>query len=289
MQGYELAVNPLRTENPSRPAIVELGRAVRLDPDNAEAHLLIGQIYGGSGMYAQAEGPLRRAVTLLRAASVEEPAQSASFGEARNSLAAVLINLQRPAEALPLLLELSRDVYYPQPHLALSNLGQAYLALGRASEAVSALERAVANRAEFCVGHYRLGEAYAGTRDDARASAFLDRASARRGRAAIGSSPRFVSGGRFEPGCTARTTRVRIFPGAASSGQTRRTVARAPSPCAAWKGHRASWSRSDPGFAASASSATSTWSRSRTAPASRCNNSSASKKSATQSCRARSS
>ncbi len=173
---YELAVNLLRSENQSRPALVELERAVRLDPDNAEAHLLIGQIYGGSGMYAQAEGPLRRAVTLLRAASAEDPAQRASFGEARNSLAAVLINLQRPAEALPLLLELSRDVYYPQPHLALSNLGQAYLALGRAPEAVSVLERAVANRREFCVGHYRLGEAYARTRDDARASASLDRA-----------------------------------------------------------------------------------------------------------------
>lgn len=178
---YELAVNLLRSENQPRGALVELERAVRLDPENADAHLLIGQIYGGSGLYAQAEAPLRRAVEILRRESQEDPALKASFGEARNSLGAVLVNLGRASEALPVLLEVSRDVYYPQPHLALSNLGLAYMALGQYAEAARVHERAVGARAEFCVGHYRLAEAYVRLRDDARASSSLDRALTARG------------------------------------------------------------------------------------------------------------
>lgn len=173
---YELAVNLYRTENQPRSALVELERAVRLDPNNGDAHLLIGQIYGGSGMFSEAEVSLRRAVELLRAEVEEDPSRRAPYGEARNTLGAVLINRGRAAEAVTLLTELTHDVYYPQPHLALSNLGLAYLTLGNYSEAVRVLERAVAQRADFCVGTYRLGEAYTRTGDDNRALASLDRA-----------------------------------------------------------------------------------------------------------------
>jgi Tfp pilus assembly protein PilF len=173
---YELAVSLFRQENQPRAALVELERAVRLDADNADAHLLIGQIYGGAAMYSRAEAPLRRAVELLRVEAEEDPSRRAAHGEARNSLAAVLINLERPAEALPILLELTRDVYYPQPHLALANLGLAYLALRQYTDAARQLERSVINRPDFCVGHYRLGEAFIRLNDDVHAIASLDRA-----------------------------------------------------------------------------------------------------------------
>lgn len=173
---YELAVSLFRQENQPRAALVELERAVRLDPENADAHLLIGQIYGSSSMYSRAEGPLRRAVELLKVEAEEDPARRAPHGEARNSLAAVLINLQRAAEALPILIELTRDVYYPQPHLALANLGWAYLQLHQYADAARTLERSVTNRPDFCVGNYRLGEAYIRLNDDAHALAALDRA-----------------------------------------------------------------------------------------------------------------
>jgi type IV pilus assembly protein PilF len=188
---YELAVNLLRTENQPRSALVELERAVRLDPENAEAQLLIGQIYGGSGLYAQAEAPLRRAVEVLRRESVEDPALAASFGEARNSLGAALISLDRPQEALPVLLEVSQDVHYPQPHLALGNLGLAYLAMRRYADAARVLERAVSARPEFCVGNYRLGEAYARMDDGPRALGALDRALASRGQGCDRIQPAF--------------------------------------------------------------------------------------------------
>jgi type IV pilus assembly protein PilF len=188
---YELAVTLFRTENQPRSALVELERAVRLDPENADAHLLIGQIYGGSGLYAQAEAPLRRAVELLRREAEEDPAKRASFGEARNSLGAVLINLGRAAEAIPVLIEVTRDVHYPQPHLALGNLGLAYLTLRRYADAAPVLERAVGTRAEFCVGHYRLGEAYARLDENERALAALDRALAARGQGCDRIQPAF--------------------------------------------------------------------------------------------------
>jgi len=178
---YELAVNLLRTENQPRSALVELERAVRLDPDNGEAQLLIGQIYGSSGLYAQAEAPLRRAVEVLRREAAENPEKRAPFGEALNSLGAVLNNLGRAQEAIPFLLEVSQDVHYPQPHLALGNLGQSYLSLRRYADAVRVLERAVSARPEFCVGNYRLGEAYARMDDGPRALGALDRALASRG------------------------------------------------------------------------------------------------------------
>lgn len=173
---YELAVNLLRTENQPRSALVELERAIRLDPENGEAHLLMGQIYGSAGLYAQAEGPLRRAVEILRRQVAEDPDKRALYGEALNSLGAVLNNLGRAQEALPFLLEVSQDVHYPQPHLALGNLGQSYLSLRRYADAVRVLERAVAVRPEFCVGNYRLGEAYARMDDGPRAMDALDRA-----------------------------------------------------------------------------------------------------------------
>lgn len=188
---YDLAVNLLRTENQPRPALVELERAVRLDPENGDAQLLIGQIYGGSGLYAQAEPALRRAVEVLRREAAEDPEKSAQFGEARNSLGAVLINLGRPEEALPLLLEVSQDVHYPQPHLALGNLGHAYLALRRYPDAVRVLERAVAARPEFCVGQYRLGEAYARMDDGPHALGALDRALSSRGQGCDRIQPAF--------------------------------------------------------------------------------------------------
>lgn len=176
LRRYELAVSLFRQENQPRAALVELERAVRLDADNADAHLLIGQIYGSSQMYSRAEAPLRRAVELLRVEAEEDPSRRALHGEARNSLAAVLINLERAVEAVPLLIELTRDVYYPQPHLALANLGQAYIKLRQYRDAAQALERSVVNRPDFCVGNYRLGEAFIGLSDDVHALASLDRA-----------------------------------------------------------------------------------------------------------------
>lgn len=173
---YELAVSLYRDERNVRQALVALERAIQLNPDNAEAHLLLGQLYGESELYDRALPHLRRAVDILRAQAAEDPERVAMYGEARNSLAAVLINLGRPQEAVVILREVIGDVHYPSQHLALGNLGLAYLTLRRPREAVEVLERAVAIRSDFCVGHYRLGEAYLRLNDYGRALQALDRA-----------------------------------------------------------------------------------------------------------------
>jgi tetratricopeptide (TPR) repeat protein len=173
---YELAVSLYRDERNLRGAIVALERALRLDPGNAEAHLLLGQFYGASELYDRAEPHLRRAVELFAAQVEDDPEKYARLSEARSALGEALTNLGRAAEAVPLLREVVRDVHYPSPHLALANLGHAYLALGQYRQAVQVLERAAGARANFCVAHYRLGEAFFRLNDDGRALTSLDRA-----------------------------------------------------------------------------------------------------------------
>ncbi len=173
---YELAVSLYRDERNVRGALVALERSLQLDPENAEAHLLVGQLYGESALYDRAEPHLRRAVELFTRLAADDPEKLARMDEAKNSLGAALVNLGRAQEALPLLREVVADVHYTSPHLALGNLGMAYLAVHQYPQAVETLQRAVAVRPDFCVGHYRLGEAYLRLNDDLHALESLDRA-----------------------------------------------------------------------------------------------------------------
>ena len=173
---YELAVSLYRDERNVRRALVALERSLQLDPENAEAHLLVGQLYGESALYDRAEPHLRRAVALFAVIAADDPEKIARLDEAKNSLGAALVNLDRAGEAVPLLREVVADVHYQSPHLSLGNLGMAYVALHQYANAVEVLQRAVTVRPDFCVGHYRLGEAYLRLNDDAHALESLDRA-----------------------------------------------------------------------------------------------------------------
>jgi len=173
---YELAVSLYRDERNVRSALVALERSLQLDPENAEAHLLVGQLYGESALYDRAEPHLRQAVELFTRIAADDPEKIARLDEAKNSLGAALVNLNRAQEALPVLREVVADVHYQSPHLALGNLGMAYIALRQYTQAVEVLQRAVTVRPDFCVGQYRLGEAYLRLNDDAHALESLDRA-----------------------------------------------------------------------------------------------------------------
>jgi type IV pilus assembly protein PilF len=175
MREYELAVSLFGAERNTREAIVAAERALRDDPDNAEAHLLLGQIYGASALYDRAEPHLRRAAEIFRPQAEADPEKVAQLDEARNALAAALIALGRPSEAVVLLRGVIGDVHYASQHLALGNLGWALLTMHKYREAVPPLERSVALEPSFCVGQYRLGEAFLRLNEYGRALEALDR------------------------------------------------------------------------------------------------------------------
>ena len=157
-------------------AIVPLERAVRRDPENAEAHRTLGVILGSLGLFARAEAPLCRAVALYVDQSVNNESLRSELADARNSLATVLINLERWDEALPLLRLATDEITYGSAHLAFGNLGLVYMHRGQFPEAVAALQRAVRLQPSFCVGNVRLGEAFARSHDAAHALEALDHA-----------------------------------------------------------------------------------------------------------------
>ncbi len=159
-----------------RGAIVAWERAIRRDPENAEARLYLGQVMGSLERWADAERHLREAVRLYALRAQGDEASRAPLAEARNSLGAALVNAGRPAEAIPLLRAVTEELTYRSPHLALGNLGQALLRAGQFPEAVTVLQRAVALQPNFCVGWARLGEAQLRTDDLPQALISLDRA-----------------------------------------------------------------------------------------------------------------
>ena len=157
-------------------AIVAWERAIRLDPENADAHRYLGTQLGLQGEFVRAEPFLRRAVTLYERQSPEDERLRAPLADARVTLGVVLVNLDRADEAIPFLRAATEEITYNSPHLAWGNLGWAYLRKNQFREAVTALDRAVSIQRDFCVGNARLGEAYFRLNDYGHALDALDRA-----------------------------------------------------------------------------------------------------------------
>lgn len=162
-------------ENNPAAAIASWERAIRRNPENAEAHLYLGQTLGELGQFERAESLLRQAVRLYLERSQEDERLRVPLTESRNSLGAVLVNLRRYDEAIAVLREALREITYTSQHLVLGNLGLALLRKGSTDEAVTILERAVALQPNFCVGFTRLGEARLQQSDATRAVEALDR------------------------------------------------------------------------------------------------------------------
>jgi len=175
LREYELAVSLYRDENKPREAILRLEHALRLDPENARAHLVLGTLYGLAEAYDRAATSLLRAMELFQKQLDDDLENPVLLAEAKNTYGAILVNLGRSEEAVRILSEVTSDLHYPSQHLALSNLGLAYLALHRDREAVEVLRRSVTNRPLFCVGHFRLGDALSRLGENQAALESLDK------------------------------------------------------------------------------------------------------------------
>jgi Tfp pilus assembly protein PilF len=153
---YDIARDMWLRQNNPREALGHALKAVELDEDNADAAHLAALIYLSFCTGNQQDCRLAEAERHARAAL----AARADYREAKNTLAVVLIHLQRYAEAIALLKPLTQDILYQTPENAWGNLGWAYLEQGALDRAVDALQRSVAAQPLFCVGNYRLGVAH---------------------------------------------------------------------------------------------------------------------------------
>jgi Tfp pilus assembly protein PilF len=151
---YQAAYVSWFEEHDNLAAIRHLTRAVDANPENDDAHYLLGTIRLGRGELDEAELHLREAARLRGA---DRPAARA---EVLNSLGVLLLQRKRPQEAVVFLEEAAGEVLNREPWLAMGNLGWAYIELGELDKAVETLRRALFDQPLFCVGLFRLGQAY---------------------------------------------------------------------------------------------------------------------------------
>jgi Tfp pilus assembly protein PilF len=158
------------------PALEELLKAVELDPNNPDAHNLLGLVWLRKGAEAEelstrnqclkgealalekqeadtqfkkAEEQLRKAISLKQ-----------DFSEARNNLAVVMIHFGRYDEAVDLEEKALANIVFREPYTAQGNLGQAYYEKHDYVRAAKALRQALFEQPKFCVGRYRLAKVY---------------------------------------------------------------------------------------------------------------------------------
>jgi tetratricopeptide (TPR) repeat protein len=151
---FQLAAS-LRDEGQAASAIEHLHNALDLDPNNAEAHLLLGFIQMERRDYESAEQQLSHAIKLLE----KQKRGGSTLAEARNIYGLCLIELARYDEAVAVLRASANDELNTAPHLAWGNLGLAQFHLGEYQEAVKSTMESVRIEPRFCVGYYTMGRA----------------------------------------------------------------------------------------------------------------------------------
>ncbi|MGB3050718.1 MAG: tetratricopeptide repeat protein [Polyangiales bacterium] len=152
---FQLAAS-LRDEGQTAGAIEHLRKALELDAQNAEAHLLLGFIQMERRSYQNAETHLATAIKLLE----KQQHGGSTLAEARNIYGLCLIELGRYDEAVVVLRESASDELNTAPHLAWGNLGLAQFHLEEYQETVSSTMEAVRIQPRFCVGYYTMARAF---------------------------------------------------------------------------------------------------------------------------------
>jgi tetratricopeptide (TPR) repeat protein len=148
-------------------------RAVELDPDNAEAHLFLGNLFMiNRHDYARAEHHFREAVRANQVAQVRAGLEA----DARNSLGVLFIHAGRHEDAATVLREAASDLMNREPAVSWTNLGWAYLELGRHDQALEVLGQAVQLSPQLCMAWYRIGQVRVSREQWSEAEEALDRA-----------------------------------------------------------------------------------------------------------------
>ena len=151
---YDLGVG-LYGESNIAGAFQHLQEAVRLDPENVEAHVVLGTLHMLRGENDQAEQHLTTAIqTNQRLGPSGLPALTP---DAYNTLGVLYINAHRLDDAVVALRHATSDLMNRTPHLAWGNLGWALTEQHQYPDALEALQQSVRQQPQFCAGWYRLG------------------------------------------------------------------------------------------------------------------------------------
>lgn len=172
---YQLGVEYFRTRR-IEAAMEELNKAIKADPDNADAWEMLGIIalkqghdylaqaevvsclsgrdaelvrQDATAKFKEAEGHLRKALALRP-----------EFPSAWNNLSVATFQLRDWAGSIEAAGQALKDSTYAQPEMARANLGWAYLQQKETQKAWKELHEAVSRAPRFCVGRYRLAKVY---------------------------------------------------------------------------------------------------------------------------------
>ncbi len=157
-------------------AIEELEKALVADPENADAHNMLGIIALRQGhdhieqaevssclAGRDAEQVRQDAATRFREARArfdKAVALRAEFPAAWNNLAVALLALEDWPGAIIAARQALKDSTYSEPEIARANLGWAHLQNKDLQNAWKELHEAVARAPRFCVGRYRLAKVF---------------------------------------------------------------------------------------------------------------------------------
>lgn len=133
-------------ENNAEAAVGSLREAIKLDPRNWRAHMMLGMAYVAKGQPDLADEAFQGALRL----NPEE-------GEILVNYGAFLVQRGRPAEAIPVFERAINDLDYRSPAIVLSNLSRAHLDLGESDKAVLRAEEALRRAPTLCPAMYHLG------------------------------------------------------------------------------------------------------------------------------------
>ena len=145
---YQLSLGHYRAREVPH-AIEELTEAIRLYPQNPDAHFMLGFIFQGRQEYTRAIVEYRRALELRP-----------GWFEVRNNLGSIYLATADWQAAIDIFLPLTEEPTYRTPGNAHNNLGWALFKMRRYDEAAEHFRSAVQFQPELCQGYNNQGLTY---------------------------------------------------------------------------------------------------------------------------------